>query len=343
MLTISEQAIEALANVITGTQERSPYRRGMDLIKFFNKLGWSDESLESPSRYKYAEGKLQAVNGTARLEEVIRATFEPRHFLNSGVDIQETVDYVNEYLVFDGYAIVEDGLFYKVQRLPGTAKQGSLVKNIIFASIGPKPKLVLQDATTNDIRIVEGEDRILVYDREIGENGLLWNGLLDWWVDHQGIAGQSRKAQGKSLIERLAASLGDNEAELSLFYTYVNVVSRDTQGKLPALIPQVYLHYDPYTVKQLRGQKNLERQRMDFLLLLPNHVKIVIEIDGKQHYSVNNVATPRLYAEMVAEDRRLKLSGYEVFRFGGFEFTTSSKEEIITSFFQQLFEIHSVF
>jgi len=242
---------------------------------------------------------------------------------------------------------VQDGLFFKVRGFPGTvAKHSKPIKNIIFASTGPKPELVLEDATTNDIRIVKHQEHVLVYDREIGEHGLLWNELLDWWVasNLKSLSKQSRAAQSLSLVKRLGASLGDNEPEKSVFYTYCNYASTDKVSKLPALIPQVYLHYDPYTMRQLAGQKNLVRQRMDFLLLLPNHVKVVIEIDGKQHYSTDGIADPKLYAEMVAEDRRLKLGGYDVYRFGGKEFARPDKGAgVVKEFFERLFELHSIF
>jgi very-short-patch-repair endonuclease len=108
--------------------------------------------------------------------------------------------------------------------------------------------------------------------------------------------------------------------------------------RLPAMLPQVYLHYDPYTLKQRGGNRQLPRQRMDFLMLLPNNVRVVIEIDGRQHYSENNIASPRLYAEMVTEDRRLKLAGYEVYRFGGYEFMNrDSVGDFIEDFFRSLF------
>ena len=37
---------------------------------------------------------------------------------------------------------------------------------------------------------------------------------------------------------------------------------------LPALLPEVWLHWDPQTVSE-RGREALLRFRMDFLLLLP--------------------------------------------------------------------------
>ncbi|MFJ3498787.1 hypothetical protein ACIPPJ_35170, partial [Streptomyces sp. NPDC086091] len=81
----------------------------------------------------------------------------------------------------------------------------------------------------------------------------------------------------------------------------------------------------------------LARQRMDFLLLLPNRVRVVLEVDGQQHYSTNGKASPMLYAQMVSEDRQLKLSGYEVYRFGGHELDRSNGPRVVASFFRELF------
>ena len=47
-----------------------------------------------------------------------------------------------------------------------------------------------------------------------------------------------------------------------------------------------------------------------------------MELDGRHHYAdADGGASPALYAEMVREDRALRLAGYEVFRFGGYELT----------------------
>jgi hypothetical protein len=52
---------------------------------------------------------------------------------------------------------------------------------------------------------------------------------------------------------------------------------------------------------------------MHFLLLLPQRIRIVIECDSRQHYvDESGRAESQRYAEMVAEDRELRLCGYEV-------------------------------
>jgi very-short-patch-repair endonuclease len=135
----------------------------------------------------------------------------------------------------------------------------------------------------------------------------------------------------------LAESLG-SAPERRLFETYCKHYGPARSFELPALIPQVYLHYDPYTRAEIaaRAGEELPRQRMDFLLLFPDRVRVVIEVDGKQHYSTDDRAEPRLYAQMMAEDRRLRLSGYEIYRFGGQELTGAGAEAVVSDFFGAL-------
>jgi very-short-patch-repair endonuclease len=106
----------------------------------------------------------------------------------------------------------------------------------------------------------------------------------------------------------------------------------------PALIPQVYLHYDPYT---RRASMPLTRQRMDFLLLLPHRRRVVIELDGVHHYADDQQrADLRRYAQMVAEDRALQLAGYEVYRFGGHELANRQQAaKLLDDFFTRLLEV----
>lgn len=76
---------------------------------------------------------------------------------------------------------------------------------------------------------------------------------------------------------------------------------------------------------------------MDFLLLMPGRRCVVLEIDGKHHYAEGNRADPHAYARMVREDRRLRLAGYEVYRFGGAEFIDEHQAiTMLTQFFTDL-------
>ncbi len=60
---------------------------------------------------------------------------------------------------------------------------------------------------------------------------------------------------------------------------------------------------------------------MDFLLLIPHGQRVVLEVDGSHHYATPDGKRPDSirYAANMRADRELKLSGYEVFRFGATE------------------------
>ena len=53
---------------------------------------------------------------------------------------------------------------------------------------------------------------------------------------------------------------------------------------------------------------------------------MVIQSDGKQHYSDGDRSSPKKYLELVVADRSLTLNGYKVFRLEGSKF---SKDNIM--------------
>lgn len=249
-----------------------------------------------------------------------------------------------DQLVAMTHAIVEEFGYEHLLDLVGPSGVRGVdgeLKNLIFAANGPKPRIVLRDAINNVIDIVENADKCLVYDRALGDGGLTWGDLTDWWAESH-----PSDAPDRALYARLAASLAPGSPpERVLFKAYCARYGDAAGRDVPALIPQVYLHYDPYTleqVKQAEGQP-LKRQRMDFLLLFSDRTRVVIEVDGKQHYADGDTASPRLYAEMVEEDRRLRLSGYEVYRFGGGELSPDdpAAEARVREFFDALIERHA--
>jgi very-short-patch-repair endonuclease len=80
---------------------------------------------------------------------------------------------------------------------------------------------------------------------------------------------------------------------------------------------------------------------MDFLMLFSHAARVVIEVDGQRHYaSDTGRADPMRYADMVAADRELRLSGYEVYRFGASELAGTDGEARVREFFERLFRRH---
>lgn len=256
----------------------------------------------------------------------------------SGEAQLQTVAALNKILARDGYELAQEselsGHPIFVFRSIARGVEGR-PKNLIFASQGPKPEIGFVDAINNDIVILSGEKSCLVYDRPIDSNGLLWSDLVAWWRE------VSLGSDAASLGTRLQKSLA-SEAERKLFATYFKLYRAVLGDALPALLPQVYLHYDPATVKTLRHRLPLPRQRMDFLLLLPGRQRIVLEVDGKHHFSENDQPSLKVYAEMVSADRELRLAGYEIYRFGANELVGDAAETKIADFFKKLFRLHHV-
>lgn len=240
-------------------------------------------------------------------------------------------------LLVDEFALVINRLNSIDLRKIGVAGE---VKNLIFASNGLKPEIVISDSISNKIEIVKNADSCLVYDFPIPENGLTWENLIEWWSKKYKFPYSDQNLEQK-LLTRLEEFLSSPPEKL-LFKTYFELRPK-FGNNLPALVPQVYLHYDPKTLKELEGRRRLERQRMDFLILFSNKDRVVIEVDGKQHYADNESASPMKYAQMVAADRKLKLAGYQLYRFGGYELQNENEgRRIIQEFFTQLLEKHSI-
>jgi len=242
--------------------------------------------------------------------------------------------------VIDEYG--DEALEKLIGHLGLTGVDGEM-KNLIFAANGPKPRIVLRDAVNNVIDVTENAEYCLVYNRPLSEQGLSWRELTAWWSSKRGLEGSERR-RAHNLYRRLDESMADNEYERLIFRTYAEQYASSDGFDLPALIPQVYLHYDPYTRRERMGPGPLPRQRMDFLLLLPHRQRIVIEVDGMQHYAdEDKVADPARYAQMVREDRALRLAGYEVYRFSVRELMDGeSSRELVRGFFASLMRRHGV-
>ncbi len=252
------------------------------------------------------------------------------------------VDAINQYLTGDGFELKESGKIanltkYKVVEI-SHGVQGQL-KNIIFAS-SQKPDITFSDALNNEIHIERNEDKCLVYDKPI-EGVITWKQLTDWYV-----AGNYILSRHADLVPFLQQSLG-SPPEKIFFNSYLSLATQYAD-KIPALFPQVWLYYDPKLEKN-RIRKIYEHQRMDFLMLFSESKRIVIEIDGIQHYAdyqsgqTKHYASVDKYAAMVSAQRDMTLAGYEVYRFGGKEFLDeASGKRLVMSFLKDLCHAHGV-
>lgn len=266
------------------------------------------------------------------------------------VDIaQECIDAINQGLSDIGMSLQPIGqiagrIKYKV--LPTNQGAQEPIKNIIFAA-KYKPDIVLDDALSNDIRVVNANGA-LVYDQGIPADGISWETLATWFelLDLDNTEKQ---------MAHLFYNCLDSEPERLFYKAYISYLK--SHGKhIPALIPQVYMYYDPKTKAQ-REWQIFEHQKMDFMMIISPTQRVVFEIDGYQHYAEDEVAlgtqykhyaSPARYAEMMKAHREMSLAGYDVYRFGGRELWVNdhtTEEEIISNigvFFDKLFEKYHI-
>jgi very-short-patch-repair endonuclease len=320
---VSELSFSQLLTSISGKQSKTEQPSRISVLEYLKAIGlaeWPDERF------------------CLLLERMVHPEVQPS-------DRQkQLVELFNTLLQQDSHELRQEGAqggfpVYKIRRKDSGVS--GVPKYIIFASTGPKPDIVIEDAVSMDIRVVRYADQCLIYDQPPPYGDLTWQMLVEWWGKMNASDPKDENIR-RDFGLRLRASL-QSEPERILFDTYFKIFKPKMGSDLPALLPQVYLHYDPRNQNE-RSKPVLVRQRMDFLLLLRNSSRIVIEIDGVQHYSNGeSKASPSKYAEMASEDRRIRLLGYEIYRFGGAEFVDAERaSQTITSFFQELFHRHSI-
>lgn len=251
---------------------------------------------------------------------------------------------INKYLTSDGYELKQTDTIanmpiYSVVSL-NLGVNGQL-KNIIFAS-KYKPEIVLSDALNNDVTIINNADKCLVYDEPIGGREITWKELQDWYDN-----GLYELDTGMDMVTFMRNSLVDSPMEQLFFDTYLEMTV-GKEERIPALFPQVWLYYDPKLQKD-RIKKIFEHQRMDFLMLFSESQRVVIEIDGVQHYAdyvagnKKHYASVDKYADMMAAQREMSLAGYDVYRFGAKElYDPAIGKRKVRAFFEGLFSKYGI-
>ncbi|MEU3916994.1 hypothetical protein [Streptomyces sp. NPDC029004] len=105
-------------------------------------------------------------------------------------------------------------------------------RQVIFATL-VKPDIRVSSVLDGDLEVIEQAERadeVLVYDRVIGNDGLRWRDLVNWWQEKRGIT-DSEHARS-SLFERMRASLPkESPGQDNLYWLYYNIY----QDEPPAL------------------------------------------------------------------------------------------------------------
>jgi hypothetical protein len=115
MMKISNRSIQAIGRVITGDGDMSPYRSGPQLVSFFNEYGSNARYGQGfPSRWQFAENELHKLNGTENIKAAIEGAVDPRHYMETEFPIEEVIEHLNKYLIYDGYELRQNGLHNQI-------------------------------------------------------------------------------------------------------------------------------------------------------------------------------------------------------------------------------------
>ena len=106
IIKVSQKTIEFLRDIITGDKKLSPYKGGPELVRFFSNLGFNDTYGQGfPSRWHYAETRLNELNEKQRIDKALYAYFSPINFIGNENLLNELIDKMNKYLEFDEYRL----------------------------------------------------------------------------------------------------------------------------------------------------------------------------------------------------------------------------------------------
>jgi len=160
-MKIAKETIQAFQKVITGDSiENSgpiaPYRSGPELVSFFNQLG-ETYGKGFPSRWIYAEEKLNRYNESEKLKEILELAIDPRHFLNSEFDVVFAVDYLNNFLEFDELKISKSGKFFRIFTLTDEIEEVTIIEETpeVKEELDDNRIIIFISHSSSDIEIAE--------------------------------------------------------------------------------------------------------------------------------------------------------------------------------------------
>jgi hypothetical protein len=123
-MKIARNTLAELVKIVTGDAGVSPYRSGPMLVRLFNEFGFNDFYEQGfPSRWKFAEEKLLALNGKPALRQLTNLIFDAREWIGKDSNPETAALHLNKFLKFDGYELVRDGEHFKVRETGAVAVQ----------------------------------------------------------------------------------------------------------------------------------------------------------------------------------------------------------------------------
>ncbi|RKR45960.1 abortive infection family protein [Paraburkholderia sp. BL17N1] len=123
-MKLAQYTINKLADLVCGGGNGWPYRRGTDLVEFFNGYGFRDVYESGfPSRAVFAKERLTELAPKPAMAQLICDLIDPRlwYDLQQAIVVsnEDCAAKLNELLAFDNYEVVKEGSRYKLRDLTG--------------------------------------------------------------------------------------------------------------------------------------------------------------------------------------------------------------------------------
>lgn len=105
-MILQPKTLEKLRELIN---EETQYRKGSEIVNFFNELGFKDTYGQGfPSRWVYTDEKLQLINGSPEIDKCIKKLFAPVNYIGRFKELDVFIADFNQYLAFDGWKVIID-------------------------------------------------------------------------------------------------------------------------------------------------------------------------------------------------------------------------------------------
>ncbi|MDQ2962940.1 MAG: hypothetical protein M3R31_07240 [Pseudomonadota bacterium] len=149
MKRLDDSTLEAVAETICGAGEGAgggydvpgPYRTKTQICDFFRRAGVDPQGMSSTRKWFVLES-LQAINGTPKLDSILKRLASPKEYRGDAVVTQSVTDYLNQILQVEGLELALVGVEPQIR------------ERKVMAST-PKPKDTLLEAPPDFGRLVQ--------------------------------------------------------------------------------------------------------------------------------------------------------------------------------------------
>jgi very-short-patch-repair endonuclease len=255
-------------------------------------------------------------------------------------------------------------------------RQQQLSNNIVFCAKNAAPYVDRISINPNKIKytddiVNDSYASFYIYDNDVPETGLGITEIIKWAQINKNLSENDLK--NKFLLEC-------SNGEKTIMNTFIDYFWKyEVPALLPQYYCRRSIASSKTRAE--KGLEAIH-QRADFVMFFPLGKKVIIELDDYNHFieldnngerikyfkgtskigsdsidvlvneshkglldnisGTKYIASAKQYAANMASDRELKLEGYEVFRFGGYDTVRSDAEKIIKSFFNELFKSYGI-